>query len=105
MSYRARPRRRRPSAATRGACPGTHEGKYFSCPLGVDSLSGTGFEGHAASGWLTTSAPVTPGSEITIRFAIWDSGDGLLDSTVLIDDFKFSVDGADTAQTKPSPVN
>lgn len=84
---------------------GTHKGKTFPCPLGTDTLSGTGFEGHAATGWLTTSAPVTPGSEITIRFAVWDSGDGALDSTVLIDDFKFSVDGADTAQTKPSPVN
>lgn len=81
---------------------GTHKGKTFPCPLGEDTLSSTGFEGHAGTGWLTTSAPVTPGSEITLRFAIWDSGDGALDSTVLIDDFKFSVDGAETAQTKPS---
>jgi len=85
--------------------PGTHKNKTFDCPLGTDSLSGTGFEGHAATGWLTTSAPVKPGSEITLRFAIWDSGDGALDSTVLIDDFKFSVEGAETAETKPSPVN
>ncbi len=89
--------------------PGSHgqtgKMKNFPCPLGPDSLSGTGFEGHAATGWLTTSAPVTPASEITLRFAIWDSGDGALDSTVLIDDFKFSVEGADTAQTKPTPVN
>ncbi len=84
---------------------GTHKGKTFPCPLGTDTLSGTGFEGHAATGWLTTSAPVTPGSEITLRFAVWDSGDGALDSTVLIDDFKFSVEGADGTVTKPSPVN
>ncbi|OJY26685.1 MAG: hypothetical protein BGO98_06635 [Myxococcales bacterium 68-20] len=88
--------------------PGTHgptpqTEKTFDCPLGVGMLSGTGFEGAAATGWLTTSAPVTPGSEITLLFAIWDSQDGWLDSTVLIDDFKFSVDGADTA-TKPSEV-
>ena len=85
--------------------PGTHEGKTFGCPLGTDTLNGTGFEDGAATGWLTTSAPVTPGSEITLRFAIWDSGDGRLDSTTLIDDFKFSVEGADGTQTKPSPVN
>ncbi|MBX3259931.1 MAG: choice-of-anchor L domain-containing protein [Labilithrix sp.] len=84
---------------------GTHKGKFFPCPLGTDTLSGTGFEGAAATGWLTTSAPVTPGTEITIRFAIWDSGDGRLDSTTLIDDFRFSVEGADSTQTKPSPVN
>ena len=82
--------------------PGTHKGKTFDCPLGTDPLQGTGFEGHAGTGWLTTSAPVDPGSEITLRFAIWDSGDGALDSTVLIDDFKFSVEEAGTAQTKPS---
>ncbi len=82
--------------------PGNHKGKTFTCPLGSDSLEGTGFKGHAATGWLTTSAPVKGGSEITLRFAIWDSGDGALDSTVLLDDFKFSVDGAETAQTKPS---
>jgi len=85
--------------------PGVHKGKVFPCPLGTDSLADTGLENAAATGWLTTSAPVTPGSEITLRFAIWDSGDGNLDSTVLIDDFKFSVEGAEGAQTAPSPVN
>ena len=84
---------------------GTHKGKFFPCPLGPETLSGTGFEGSAATGWLTTSAPVDAGTDITIRFAIWDSGDGRLDSTTLIDDFRFSVDGADSTQTKPSPVN
>lgn len=82
--------------------PGTYEGKTFGCPLGTSSLEGTGFEGHAATGWLITRAPVKPGSEITLRFAIWDSGDGALDSTVLIDDFRFHVDEADTTQTQPS---
>lgn len=81
--------------------PGEHRGKVFTCPLSTDSLKGTGFEGHAATGWLTTSAPVKPGSEITLRFAIWDSGDGRLDSTVLIDDFKFHIEEAET-ETKPS---
>lgn len=84
---------------------GTHKGKFFPCPLGTDTLSGTGFEGAAATGWLTTNAPVTPGSEVTLLFAVWDSADGRLDSTVLIDDFRFSVEGADSTQTKPSPVN
>mgnify|MGYP001125190675 CR=1 FL=1 len=82
--------------------PGTHKGKTFTCPLGTDSLKGTGFENHAATGWLTTNAPVTPGSEITLRFAIWDSGDGRLDSTVLIDDFQFHLEEAETTETKPS---
>lgn len=82
--------------------PGNHKGKEFTCPLGTDTLSGTGFEGHAATGWLTTTAPVEPGSIITLRFAIWDSGDGVLDSTVLLDDFKWLTDEAGDTTTKPT---
>lgn len=83
--------------------PGTFAGKSFTCPQGTAGLAGTGFENHAATGWLTTSAPVTAGEVITLQFSIWDSGDGNLDSTVLIDDFSFSVDGADGTKTLPSP--
>ena len=79
-------------------------GKNFSCPLGDATLSGTGFEGHAATGWLTTTAPVDTvrGKEITLMWAIWDQGDAALDSTALIDDFQWSVNAADGAQTLPS---
>jgi hypothetical protein len=80
-------------------------GKQFNCPLGNQFLSGTGFETHAATGWLTTTAPVDTvrGKEITLTWAIWDQGDGRLDSTALIDDFQWSVDAANGTQTLPSP--
>jgi hypothetical protein len=80
-------------------------GKQFGCPLGESFLSGTGFEGHAATGWLTNTEPVVTvrGKEITLMWAIWDQGDGILDSTALIDDFQWSVDAADGTQTLPTP--
>jgi hypothetical protein len=80
-------------------------GKTFTCPLGSSTLQGTGFENHAATGWLTTTAPVDTlrGKEMTIMWAIWDQGDGILDSTALIDDFSWSVDAADGTQTLPTP--
>jgi hypothetical protein len=78
-------------------------GKTFPCPLGDSTLSGTGFTGNAATGWLQTQAPAKPGDEITIRFAIWDSGDGALDSTVLIDKWQWSADAATAASTAPAP--
>jgi hypothetical protein len=95
---------------------GTHAGKQFKCPLGTSTLSGTGFEGsgafdspHAATGWLTTTAPVDTTKKmdkrIKLRFAIWDSGDGILDSTVLLDDFQWSADPANGTQTLPSGPN
>lgn len=82
--------------------PGTYKGKTFTCPLGNSTLQGTGFEGHAATGWLTTTTDVTPGTEITLRFAIWDSGDGSLDSTVLVDDFSWSAEPGNGTVTEPS---
>lgn len=83
-----------------------NNGVYFDCPLGPGQLAGTGFDddtNSAATGWLQTTAPVNdPGGVITLDFAIWDSGDGILDSTVLLDNFAFSVDGAPT-ETQPIP--
>ena len=76
-----------------GTCP-TPPSPY--CPLGTAQLAGTGFDtwdsefgGAGATAWLTTQAPVTPGKDVTIRFAIWDTGDQNFDSTVLIDDFQW----------------
>jgi hypothetical protein len=70
--------------------PGTYGGKQFDCPLGTDDLQGTGFEGHGATGWLQTNAPVKPGEEFELLFGIADAGDGILDSTVLLDSFQWS---------------
>jgi hypothetical protein len=88
--------------------PQTTGGKAYSCPLGPGLLAGTGFDDpttpHAATGWLQTRAPVVPGSVITLRFAIWDSGDALLDSTVLIDDFQWSVQPVSKVETVPVPA-
>lgn len=78
-------------------------GKNFACPLGTGLLQGTGFEGHAATGWLQTSTSVEPGSTVKLRFAIWDAGDHILDSTVLIDNFTFSVEPATGTVTEPIP--
>lgn len=83
---------------------GTGSQKDFSCPLGTDALNGTGFENHGGTGWLTTTAPVTGAQEITLTFAIWDSGDGRLDSTVVVDNFKWSLETSDTTNTQPTGV-
>ena len=83
-------------------------GKTYTCALGTDPLVGNGFgtpqmggEGGAATGWLTTTAPVAAGDTVTLRFAIHDSADGILDSTVLTDNFRFLGEGAPFVQTVP----
>ena len=87
-------------------------GVFFDCPLGPEQLAGTGFDidgfgfestNSAATGWLrTTTLLESPGLPITLDFAVWDSGDGYLDSTVLIDDFRFGLEETPT-QTEPIP--
>ncbi len=86
-------------------------GKNFPCPQGPGALAGTGFdvnllgfpEPHAATGWLVTTAPVPPGSTIRVRFAIWDAGDDILDSTVLIDNFRWDITAGGVPETIPVP--
>jgi hypothetical protein len=42
-----------------------------------------------SSGWLTSRFGVTPGETMTIRFIIFDSGDGVLDSAVVLDNLRW----------------
>jgi hypothetical protein len=74
------------------------------CPLGVTDLASTGFDvwhtgvGPAgATRWLKTQAPAKGGTEMTIRFAIWDAGNAQLDSTVLVDNFQWVATGGTVA--------
>lgn len=76
----------------------------FSCPKGTKELEGTGFwdatkpTENASTSWLQTQAGVESGETITLRFIIWDVSDHILDSTVLLDNFRW-----DTA-TLATPV-
>jgi hypothetical protein len=88
-----------------------NNGSQYACALGATQLIGTGFgadtafgQDHAATGWLETVSPVDPGSEITLRFTVFDEGDHVLASSVLIDDFKFSAEPATGSTTTPVPV-
>ncbi|MCX4242243.1 putative metal-binding motif-containing protein [Paraliomyxa miuraensis] len=75
------------------------------CPLGTNELAGTGFDtwnDAGATSWLATTAPVNGGDLVTIRFAIWDTGDQAWDSTALIDNFRWIADGGTvTVGTEP----
>jgi Cys-rich repeat protein len=85
------------------ACtPGFHGGKQFNCPLGTTDLQGTGFETGAATDWLETIAPVNPGEEFELLFGISDAGDGVLDSTVLIDAFQWLATPSSGPSTNPA---
>ncbi|MGH7296500.1 MAG: choice-of-anchor L domain-containing protein, partial [Polyangiaceae bacterium] len=82
--------------------------KQFTCPLGPAALASTGFASHAATGWLQTQVNIDPslkGKDITLVFAVWDSGDGILDSSALVDNFQWSTQpGSATPVTQPNPA-
>ena len=74
-----------------------------TCPGGPDELMGTGFGNSGqfcpgggtsvsggATGWLSSQAPVTAGETFTLDLMIWDTGDGELDSSVLLDNFQWA---------------
>jgi len=78
------------TSCTAGLCSNA----YGACPDGrsdVDAYtSSAGIGGGTA--WLTTSAPIEGGEAFSIDFYIWDTGDQSLDSSVIIDNFRWHRD-------------
>ena len=86
------------------ACtPQTAGGKPFQCLLGTAELMGTGFEDHAATGWLGVKSPVDPSSEVMLRIGVWDMVDHIQDTTVLVDHFRWSTEAVSEPVTLPAP--
>lgn len=88
--------------------------REFDCPLGTDELEGTGYgdaddvngctgslAGSGATGWLTTSVPVTSGAVFTLRFVIWEAGGPGPDSSVLVDNIRWTRDADDVTTEVP----
>jgi hypothetical protein len=100
-----------PKNATVG-CAGSNPSTN-ACAGGATDLMGTGFyimnsqscgqndSGGGATGWLTTSAPVKQGEVITLDFMIWDTGDAVYDSSVLIDKFIWQAGDTMTGTVRP----
>ncbi len=54
-----------------------------------NDLLGTAFEDHGGTGWVMAGAPVAPGDVVTLTFNVKDLEDGIYNSTVLLDNFRF----------------
>jgi hypothetical protein len=65
---------------TQAGRPGCQVPPYTSqCPVG------------GSTGWLTTTSPVTAGESIDLVFSVFDEGDAVLDSMVIIDHFRWDI--------------
>jgi hypothetical protein len=68
-----------------------------TCPSGTGELAGTGMElGNTGGGttWLTTDSPIVPGETMTLELMVFDVSDSTLDSLVLLDNFRWSLQPA-----------
>jgi hypothetical protein len=66
----------------------------YNCPAGSGALAGTGMQLSSTGGatnWLTTEAPIVPGETMVLELMIFDVSDGILDSLVLLDNFKWNL--------------
>ena len=85
------------------------------CPGGTDELAGTGFGimgnhcpgggpsvSGGATGWLSSQAPIKAGEQFTLELMIWDTGDGDLDSSVLLDNFRWIQGDVKTSTERPA---
>ena len=91
-----------------GCAGGALAGSYASC-AGTSGLAATGMDvlnppsfvpdpgwcgasnmAGAGTAWLSVRGNVVPGEVIEIRIALWDTSDGLYDSSALLDNFRWS---------------
>jgi hypothetical protein len=63
-------------------------------PCIAPQLHGFAAQDHGGTKWLTSSAPVRPGEEITVIFAMFDNMDSSFDSMAILDHFEWTCSGA-----------
>lgn len=93
--------------------PADNLGYTHACSQALSTLNGTGYEikygqtsltvgnlnkGSGATNWLKTTAPIEPGETFTLSFIVFDEADGILDSAVNLDNFRWN------STTLSSPV-
>lgn len=88
------------------------------CATPVSAIDGTGYETitsvfdpttlqtvmeavGGSTGWLTTTVPINPGETFTLRFVVFDEGDDIYDSAVLLDNFTWGTTAVSAPVTGP----
>ena len=91
------------TVCTNGTTPQT-----MHCTSPPSDNAGTGYETAdmaslpgGSTGWLSTTAPIAPGEDVTLRFVIFDQGDHILDSAALIDNFQWGAQAVSGPTTGP----
>ncbi len=56
-------------------------------------LAGTGFTTNAGTGWSTVKGPAKPEETLTLAWTVFDKADTILDTALLIDNWKWDCEG------------
>ena len=56
-------------------------------------LTNTGFVGNGGTGWATVKGPAKPQETVTLAWSVFDKGDTILDTVLLIDNWKWDCEG------------
>lgn len=67
----------------------------------LPEFGGTCMKQHAGTKWLSSTAPVTPGEQITVVLAVFDLADPILDSYVFLDNWQWGCEGTSGPVTEP----
>ncbi len=65
----------------------------------LPELGGTCMQGHGASRWHRTTAPVVPGESFTLVLATFDVADSVFDSYAFVDNFTWSAEALESPTT------
>ena len=66
-------------------------------------LAGTCMRQHAASPWLTTTAPVAPDEQFSLEIAVFDASDSIVDAFAFIDNVRFGCEDIEEPITAIAP--
>ncbi len=72
-------------------------------PLGSEQLVGTQFDNDdgEATGWFEAKGSAIPGELLQLTFAVFDMGDDVLDTSVLVDNFRWDCEGCTPSEVDP----
>jgi hypothetical protein len=78
-----------------GSLRGTgYDGAAVTSDFTVQAVNGNKYVYGGGTGWLTAHFPVVPGEQVVVRIIVHDTFDGLKDSSVLVDGFRWEPESA-----------
>ena len=71
---------------------------------GAPELANTGFDNNGGTGWFEAKASAAPGETLQLTWAVFDMGDTILDTAVIIDNFQWDCEGCVPSEVNPCGI-